>query len=315
MRDGRKGGMFDQLSGDESSQASRESVRRASKFCEKLPQRHYGRYEYPDAKGDVLFVVQRYEKDGNKFFVQYTPIQAENSKIGWLKSLKIDGPRPLYRLPELRERDPVRPVMVVEGEKCVEAVRQKSKIAFPITWAGRTKDWQKTDWSLLHGRPLILVADGDEAGHMVMKTLAAHLRRHCPDIKLVLPPVAPGGPDIADEIEAGRDVNAWLKKYLIAYESEEIGGRAPDPSPPRSSERDSDEWSSLIAKGRDKPGVFFEEENLRRLAILAQQRADKWMNLRVRIKRKCKHVLIRDLDKAIKALTVGGNHMQGHAIE
>ena len=98
MRDGRKGGMRDQLSGDESSQASRESVRRASKFCEKLPKRHYGRYEYPDAKGDVPLCVQRYEKDGTKFFVQYTPIQAENGKIGWLKSLQIDGPRPLYRL-------------------------------------------------------------------------------------------------------------------------------------------------------------------------------------------------------------------------
>ena len=148
-----------------------------------------------------------------------------------------------------------------------------------------------------------------------MKALAAHLHPYCPDIRLVLPPVAPGGLDIADEIEAGRDVNAWLEKYLITSESEEIGGRAPDPSPSRSSERDNDEWSSLIAEGQDKPGVFFEKENLRRLAILAQQSPDKWMNLRVRIKRKCKHVLIRDLDKAIKASTAGGARLQGHAIE
>ena len=306
MRGGRKGGMRDQLSGDESSQVSRQSVRRTLKFCEKLPARHNGRYEYQDAQGDVLFVVQRYEKDGTKFFVQYTPIYAKKGKISWLKCLKIDGPRPLYRLPTLLECDRKRPIMVVEGEKCVEAVLKNSRKAFPITWAGRTKDWQKTDWSPLHGRPLILVADGDEAGHMVMKALAAHLRRRCPMISLVLPPIAPGGLDIADEIEAGRDVNAWLEKYLIASEPGVIGGRAPDRSPSRSSERDNDEWSSLIAEGRDKPGVFFEEEKLRRLAILAQQRLDKWMNLRVRIKLNCKHVLIRDLDKAIKALTVDG---------
>ncbi len=281
----------------------------ASSFIEELPPHHNGRYEYHDVESELRFVVQRYEKNGDKFFGQYIPIQAENGKKGWIKSLRIDGLRPLYRLPELLGRDPRHPVMVVEGEKCVEAMLKKLTEEFPITWAGGTNAWQKTDWSPLHGRPLILIADGDEAGHKVMQALAAHLHRHCPDIRLVLPPIAPGGSDIADEIEAKHDVNAWLEKHVQTYEPEEMGDGSPEGS-------NEDEWSSLIAEANDKPGVLFKDKNLKRLADLKRDKPDQWANLRARIKRECKDVLIQDLDKAIGRQTGGKeNDLQGQALE
>ncbi len=259
-------------------------------------------------------------KKGKKRYGSYTPIQPENAKTCWLKSLKVGGLRPLYRLPALLEYDPKRPIMVVEGEKCVEAVLNNSTKAFPITWAGGTSAWQKTDWSPLYGRPLILVADGDEAGHKVMKALAAHLHPHCPDIRLVLPPIADGGPDIVDEIEAGRDVNAWLEKHVQTYEPDGMSpdgmsNGSPDRSPLQSPEGgNEDEWESLIAAGKDNSGVFFEPETLSRLVALKRNRPDQWINLRERIKRECPKVSILELDKSIHALLGGGARLQGHAI-
>ena len=154
--------MFEPLS-DNDRELAEATSGNASELIEKLPTRHNGRYEYYDDKGDLCFVVQRYKKNGKKRFGSYTPIQAENAKTCWLKSLKVDGLRPLYRLPALLEHDPKCSIMVVEGEKCVEAVLNNSTKAFPITWDGGTSPWQKTSWSPLYGRPLILVADGGRA--------------------------------------------------------------------------------------------------------------------------------------------------------
>ena len=255
------------------------------------------------------------QKKGKKRFRPYTPTKAENGKTFWLNSLKVGGLRPLYRLPALLEYDPKCSIMVVEGEKCVEAVLNNSTKAFPITWAGGTGAWQKTDWSPLYGRPLILVADGDEPGHKVMKALAAHLHPHCPDIRLVLPPIADGGLDIADEIELKRDVNAWLEKHVQTNEPDGMNNGSPDRSPLQSPEGgNEDEWESLIAAGKDNSGVFFEPETLSRLAALKRNRRHQWVNLRERIKRECPKVSILELDKSIHASTGGGARLQGHAI-
>ena len=308
--------MFDPLSGDERAPAESAPGNTPEVF-EELPSHHNGSYEYYDATGDLCFVIQRYEKDGKKSVYPFTPSKDERGNRCWLKSLQLDGPRPLYRLPALLECDQKRPIMVVEGEKCVEAVLKNSTKAFPVTWAGGTNAWQKTDWSPLYGRPLILVADGDEAGHKVMQTLAADLHQRCPKIGLVLPPIAAGGPDIADEIKAGRDVNAWLETHLQPYKPEEIGEGSPDPSPPQSSERDNDdEWSSLIAEAKDSPGLFLEPETLRRLADLESESPNRWEDLRDRISQDCKKVRIQKIDKAINRLNGGKkNDLQGRPLE
>ena len=307
--------MFDPLSGDERAPAESAPGNTPEVF-EELPSHHNGSYEYYDATGDLCFVIQRYEKDGKKSVYPFTPSKDERGNRCWLKSLQLDGPRPVYRLPELFKRDRSLPVMVVEGEKCVEAVRQESKIAFPITWAGGTNAWQKTDWSPLYGRPLILVADGDEPGHKGMKALAAHLHPHCPNIRLVLPPIARGGPDIADEIEAGRDVNAWLEKHVQKYEPKGMGEGLGDLPLLQSPDSDNeDECANLIAQGNDSPGVFFELETLARLSELKRTTPDRWINLRARIRRECRDVPIQELDRAIKAKTGGGIQLQGQPLE
>ncbi len=308
--------MFDPLSGDERAPAE-SAPGNTPEVIEELPSHHNGSYEYYDAAGDLCFVIQRYEKDGKKSVYPFTPSKDERGNRCWLKSLQLDGARPLYRLPELLKRDRSLPVMVVEGEKCVEAVLKNSTKAFPVTWAGGTNAWQKTDWSPLYGRPLILVADGDEAGHKVMQALAAHLHPHCPNIRLVLPPIARGGPDIADEIEAGRDVNAWLEKHVQKYEPKGMGEGLGDLPLLQSPEGENeDESSSLLAEGKDKPGVFLESKIVSRLAALERDRPDQWENLRARIMKECKKVRIQKIDKAIDRLNGGkGKDLQGQPIK
>ena len=110
--------------------------------------------------------------------------------------------------------------MVVEGEKCRNAVARHSKDAVVVAWMGGGKAWKKTDWTPLYGRDLLLVADGDFEGHDTMKALAEHLDEHCPSITLVLPPASTkgGGDDIADVIKAKSNLEAWLNEHEQPYE-------------------------------------------------------------------------------------------------
>ena len=76
----------------------------------------YRVYHYQTQEGGPAFAVARRDTGSGKTFSQWTP--APDSKGLWIpRALK--APRPLYRLPELLQSEGR--VVVVEGEKCVEA--------------------------------------------------------------------------------------------------------------------------------------------------------------------------------------------------
>ena len=288
-------GPFEELGDDERSRTKAASVEN-EEFIEELPDRSDRRYEYRNAEGRRLFVMRRRVVDGQEVLDYSTNSRdGEHSPLSWVNDIPIERDRPLYRLQELLNADPNRRVMVFEDERLANVVARVSEKVSPVAWAGDANAWKKTDWSPVYGRPLLLVANGDEGGHDCMRALAAFLRPHCPDIKLVLPPPAKGGPGVADEARDG----------------------SPDQLPPHSSEGgNEDEWSNLIAKAKDKPGVFLRHENLDRLAALKHESHDIWINLRHRIKRECKGIRIGDLDKAIDRLTGGRERdRQGQPIE
>ena len=309
--------MFDPLSGDERAMAETASGN-DYKFIEQLPDNHQGRYAYRNAKGKLLWVIQRYFIDDKKTFRNYMPTDKKGVQ-GWVGGKDVPIPkkgRPLYGLVDLLKADPARQVMVVEGEKCRNAVARHYKKVVAVSWMGGGMAWQKTDLSPLYGRPLILVADGDEPGHKAMKALAADLHQRCPKIGLVLPPIAAGGPDIADVIKTKSDVPAWLNEHLQPYEPEEADEGSPDLPPLQSPDSDNEtECANLIAQGKDSPGVFFEPETLARLSELKRTTPDRWINLRARIRRECRDVPIQELDRAIKAKTGGGIQLQGQPLE
>ena len=180
------------------------------------------RYVYRYANGAIAFAVLRFEATASrrKLFVPYT-----RDGAGWRKGMHLEGKRPLYRLPEMLAAARERQIMVVEGEKCCKAVAKLSAKTVVTTWAGGAVAWKHTDLTPLHGRSLLLVADGDEAGHQSMRGLAEHLSPHCPHIMLVLPPLAGEGEkaeDIADVIESRKKkVAEWLREHATSYERRE----------------------------------------------------------------------------------------------
>ena len=195
-------------------QASRQKPR-TPRIFPKLPSQNsagakrIAAHEYHDAEGKLISVVCRYEK--------FTAAQKEESKKrekpyrkcdtwsptkgGWLAKGPAE-PKPLYRLPRLMGAPKDQQVMIVEGEKCAEAVEKVFSKAIVTTWMHGKEGFTRSDLSPLHGRSLLLVADSDAGGRASMKKLSGLLYEHCPKIRLVLPP-GETKDDIADWIEKG----------------------------------------------------------------------------------------------------------------
>ena len=102
------------------------------------------RYDYTTADGEIVFVVIRRNKPNGKKadknpFSQWTPAQDGQ----WLPVGSV-GIKPMYQLPFVGTGGKV---AIVEGEKCVHAVKSIWPKRIVTTWAGGTNAWQQTDWT------------------------------------------------------------------------------------------------------------------------------------------------------------------------
>ncbi len=149
-------------------------------------------YEYPNPNGKLLFVVVRQDTDKGKKITQYTPAR---DGLYWPKG--YTGKRPLYRVNEIT---PGKKVLIVEGEKCVEAVKGAYPKASVVTWSSGAGNWRLTDWTPLAGLECVLVSDADEEGRKAMTDIAGFLHDQKATVKLYL---VPG--------ETHEDVADWLK--------------------------------------------------------------------------------------------------------
>jgi uncharacterized protein (DUF927 family) len=125
-------------------------------------------YPYHQADGQLIGYVARWnitnadtgEREKKILPLRYCVL--ENGHKAW-RSVGMPTPRPLYRLPEVLARQDA-PIIVCEGEKAAEA----TKILFPdyvaTTPMHGAKSPQKTDWSGVKGRRVIIATDHDEVG-------------------------------------------------------------------------------------------------------------------------------------------------------
>ena len=114
-------------------------------------------FPYRTAKGDVWCYRARYDNtSGEKRILPFHWNGAD-----WVKGepRAPRGGKPLYCLPETLATDG--PVFVVEGEKCVDALRA---LGLAATTSGGAKSAGKADWSPLAGRNCIIWPDNDEPG-------------------------------------------------------------------------------------------------------------------------------------------------------
>ena len=116
---------------------------------------------FRDAAGQVLGAVARFIKsDGSKIDLPYTFCENLDTHEKMWRWRGWPGLRPLYGLDALAA-DPARPVLVVEGEKCKNAADAAQLGYTVITWHGGAGNWDKTDWSAVQNRRVILWPDCD----------------------------------------------------------------------------------------------------------------------------------------------------------
>ena len=105
---------------------------------------------------------------------------------------------PLSRLPELAD---AAQVWVVEGEKCVEAMRKLGLTA--TTSTDGAKSARQTNWTPLAGKKVVVLPNNDEAGRAYAGTVTEILHLLIPPARVkILDRGLPEGADIADYVEA-----------------------------------------------------------------------------------------------------------------
>ncbi|MBN1443135.1 MAG: AAA family ATPase [Planctomycetes bacterium] len=155
------------------------------------------KYDYQDESGELLYQVLRYHP---KDFRQRRP----DGNGGWDWSVK--GVRRVpYRLPQLLSLPPLKGIVVVEGEKDVEALEALGVAA--TTSPGGAEKWCKLDPSTVRatftGRRVLIIPDADEAGRKHARQVAENLVGIACDVRVVeLPGLAECG-DASDWISAG----------------------------------------------------------------------------------------------------------------
>jgi hypothetical protein len=182
-------------------------------------------WEYREANGQPVGFVARWDFPNGKIV---RPISRRGSK--WVIAA-MEPPRPLFNLPKLAAAERV---LVVEGEKCVDAAEALGFIA--TTSAGGASAAHLTDWKPLAGKEVWLLPDNDAAGRKYAEDAAAILGRLSPParVKIVELPGLPEGGDIVDWLEDHDAIESeTLRREIEALaEAAETWEGEPEPDPP-----------------------------------------------------------------------------------
>lgn len=159
------------------------------------------RWDYRDADGQLIACVYRYDlPDGEKEFRPWDVVA---------RKTRMPEPRPLYNLPGIKDATEV---VLVEGEKCADALISQG---IPATTAmgGASAPVDKTDWTPLTGKHVLIWPDNDEPGRKYARTAIAVLQTAIAvTTAILLPPEDKSkGWDAADAVAEGIDVAEFIR--------------------------------------------------------------------------------------------------------
>lgn len=158
------------------------------------------KWDYLDARGTLIAVVYRYDPPGQR--KEFRPWDARRRKMA------PPDPRPLYNQPGIAVADQI---VLVEGEKCAQVL---SNLGVCATTAmhGANAPIDKTDWSPLAGKVVLIWPDRDKPGwEYADRASQAILATGAVSCAILYPPVEkPGGWDAADAVTDGFDVQGFL---------------------------------------------------------------------------------------------------------
>ncbi|WP_180684174.1 phage/plasmid primase, P4 family [Tepidicella baoligensis] len=158
------------------------------------------KWDYLDAQGQLIAVVYRYDPPGRK--KEFRPWDAKRRKMA------PPEPRPLYNQPGIKE---AAQVVLVEGEKCAQALIETGIVA-TTAMHGANAPVDKTDWSPLAGKAVLVWPDRDKPGwEYAVQAAQAILSAGAKSCHILYPPEeAADGWDAADAVMEGFDVAAFL---------------------------------------------------------------------------------------------------------
>lgn len=123
-------------------------------------------YNYHDATGRLLAQVDRFEWEADgKTHKTFRPWDVAT------KSFRAPETRPLYNLPNIVSAPEI---VVVEGEKAADALIAQN-IDATTAMGGAAAPLEKTDWTPLKGRKIVIWPDNDDAGRAYAERLKRHL--------------------------------------------------------------------------------------------------------------------------------------------
>lgn len=124
-------------------------------------------YRYTDTRGDIIAEVERFEWDGKDG-------KREKAFRPWdvaTRRHRAPETRPLYNLPNIFSAPEI---VIVEGEKAADALIAQN-IDATTAMGGASAPLDKTDWSVMRGRSVVIWPDNDAAGKAYADRLKAYL--------------------------------------------------------------------------------------------------------------------------------------------
>jgi len=160
-------------------------------------------WNYLDINGNIIATAYRYDTTGpdGKTKKEFRPWDATAKKHGF------PDPRPLYNLPQLSKSSGC---VLVEGEKCAEALMGIG-ITATTAMGGSKAPTEKTDWSILAGKEVLIWPDNDEPGMAYARNAMEAITRVGGRARILkIPDGMPTKWDAADAVAGGFDVMGFL---------------------------------------------------------------------------------------------------------
>ncbi|HRF74609.1 MAG TPA: phage/plasmid primase, P4 family [Accumulibacter sp.] len=161
---------------------------------------HRAKWDYFTADGQLIACVYRYDPPGRK--KEFRPWDAQRQKMA------PPDPRPLYNQPGMTAADTV---VLVEGEKCAQALIDTGVVA-TTAMHGANAPVDKTDWTPLNGKCVLIWPDLDKAGwDYALAAADAALMVGARSCEVLMPPDDKAqGWDAANALAEGFDVPTFM---------------------------------------------------------------------------------------------------------
>lgn len=187
-------------------------------------------YPYRSADGLLTgYVLRRSLKEGGKETPMVMWVRLPDGKECWSR-YPMPKPRPLYNGHKAVK---ARQVIIVEGEKCADALTAATGRCV-VTWPGGTNGVDHADWSPLAGKDVVIWPDADKEGHGAALRIAELLDGKASRIRIVNVSDRSGGWDCADAIADGwskEKVETFMRERVSAVPATAPQESAPEPEP------------------------------------------------------------------------------------